>query len=762
VRIIKGSWEGIYGWLAANYLSGTLLGTSHVGFLDMGGASTQIAFATQASVPGTVTINVGAGNSVNLYARTFLGYGANQARKRYVDARIHAWQRAELAFREQERQRELANSAASKPAGPGLQSTNTDFEGAKDSPTRESTLAPSNLSGAGSPKGGLGDSLATSLQQGPGVEPGDDEDIPVNPEPGTAAVRVTTPPPESRDDPLPANDPANGQNPSATESQPVPEGTSASIRKKTAATLSDGMVDAGISLFGSSQSEFSAGAQDFSAGHASSPSRLDNPVVEIFEDIGGDDGVGPSARTNLNPRSAHLSRLPSSTGVLDLPKRATVAAPALDSRQRQAKIRAGISKQVVDMDGSVSLLRGPSSEESRSQSALAHSLSTGAGQDILLDKESGTSISRIVRKGVDEDDAPVPSGIVSERKIEDPCLPLGLVKQEKLDLQEAPSMDAKDLATSYTFHGTGSLSTCRSDILSLFFQNVSLPLPLPVGGRRAPENPSMRYIAVAEYWYSTHDLLSSGGPYSAKKHGSMSRWFCGASWNALRAGKPPANAPALKSLSETAKDDWIARWEAADDARREMQCFKGAWVATVLEDALGLVPSARTGDGRFKFDEDDGNGVADGPGANSTPPSSNSQGSTDLGLDPEEEEAKAEVRSVLSMGGFELGWTLGAALADALARCPVTLPGDPLSNQAGLGDDALAESEGLFPDGEFLSSWKIMTWTWWLWWGVPVVIALGLCLRGIGFLYGRLLLGNARRPAAISSRSRRRPMDSMA
>ena len=108
VRIISGEEEGIYGWVAVNYLmdgfdshglssKGTGRHSSTYGFLDMGGASTQLAFE-----PSTMARKEHADNllSVNLrlldgmdvhhpvFVTTWLGYGTNQARERYVDANI--------------------------------------------------------------------------------------------------------------------------------------------------------------------------------------------------------------------------------------------------------------------------------------------------------------------------------------------------------------------------------------------------------------------------------------------------------------------------------------------------------------------------------------------------------------------------------------------------------------------------------------------------------------------------------------------------
>ena len=43
-RVISGEEEGVFGWITANHLAQTLLGTTAVsyGTLDLGGASTQV------------------------------------------------------------------------------------------------------------------------------------------------------------------------------------------------------------------------------------------------------------------------------------------------------------------------------------------------------------------------------------------------------------------------------------------------------------------------------------------------------------------------------------------------------------------------------------------------------------------------------------------------------------------------------------------------------------------------------------------------
>ncbi len=82
-RVISGDEEGIYGWLAVNYLLGHL---EHggpfptVGALDLGGASTQITFIPLDfprvhGVPVTL-----AGNTYHLYTHSYLGLGQDEAR----------------------------------------------------------------------------------------------------------------------------------------------------------------------------------------------------------------------------------------------------------------------------------------------------------------------------------------------------------------------------------------------------------------------------------------------------------------------------------------------------------------------------------------------------------------------------------------------------------------------------------------------------------------------------------------------------------
>lgn len=113
VRIIPGELEGVFGWVAVNYLMGGFDSSikastnkqadekaeSHhtFGFLDMGGASAQIAFEPEHHQKQEhmddlthITLHTLDGRTVDydVFVTTFLGYGSNEARRRYLEDRV--------------------------------------------------------------------------------------------------------------------------------------------------------------------------------------------------------------------------------------------------------------------------------------------------------------------------------------------------------------------------------------------------------------------------------------------------------------------------------------------------------------------------------------------------------------------------------------------------------------------------------------------------------------------------------------------------
>lgn len=107
VRIITGEEEGLYGWIAVNYLMDGFYGKDKkttYGFLDMGGASTQIAFEPSDTLSGDkenlvdVRLRLLGGDEVNhsVFVTTWLGYGTNQARERYVAKTVEQFKKTSL------------------------------------------------------------------------------------------------------------------------------------------------------------------------------------------------------------------------------------------------------------------------------------------------------------------------------------------------------------------------------------------------------------------------------------------------------------------------------------------------------------------------------------------------------------------------------------------------------------------------------------------------------------------------------------------
>src|SRR5690606_16812474 len=106
IQMISGETEGLYGWIATNYLLGGFekqvqhphaksLSTykNTYGFLDMGGASAQLAFAPSATEATKHEKDLtllrlrrldGEPMEYKVFVTTWLGYGVNEARKVYV------------------------------------------------------------------------------------------------------------------------------------------------------------------------------------------------------------------------------------------------------------------------------------------------------------------------------------------------------------------------------------------------------------------------------------------------------------------------------------------------------------------------------------------------------------------------------------------------------------------------------------------------------------------------------------------------------
>ena len=83
-KIISGAFEGIYAWITVNFLMGNFIpgkSDSTYGILEIGGASHQNAFDNPQNNALSLTLG---GKQYHLFARSYLGYGLNEARNRYL------------------------------------------------------------------------------------------------------------------------------------------------------------------------------------------------------------------------------------------------------------------------------------------------------------------------------------------------------------------------------------------------------------------------------------------------------------------------------------------------------------------------------------------------------------------------------------------------------------------------------------------------------------------------------------------------------
>ncbi len=98
LEVITGDREALYAWMSVNALLERLDGQQPtVGVLDLGGASTQIIFATdKPPLQSAKSVQIGA-NTIDLYAHSHLGFGQDQAFERVASAACvntgYTWQR---------------------------------------------------------------------------------------------------------------------------------------------------------------------------------------------------------------------------------------------------------------------------------------------------------------------------------------------------------------------------------------------------------------------------------------------------------------------------------------------------------------------------------------------------------------------------------------------------------------------------------------------------------------------------------------------
>ncbi|KAJ3170794.1 Golgi apyrase [Geranomyces variabilis] len=206
--------------------------------------------------------------------------------------------------------------------------------------------------------------------------------------------------------------------------------------------------------------------------------------------------------------------------------------------------------------------------------------------------------------------------------IAEPCLPRGLV------VTLPSSNTATGAAVQY--NGTGVFRTCLASLLPLLNKSLPCPeLPCLFNGVHAPISDALSFLGVSEYWYTSSDVYGLGGAYDHAVFLRSTEKFCAQSWDEIQALHAKGAWPAVGSMLD----------------RLHLQCFKSAWILTVLHDGLG-VPKEKV---RVPGDDDEaGSGVGVvGQGASG-----------------------AAFESVNEIGRFGVSWTLGAMVMHVAATIP--------------------------------------------------------------------------------------------
>jgi hypothetical protein len=157
--------------------------------------------------------------------------------------------------------------------------------------------------------------------------------------------------------------------------------------------------------------------------------------------------------------------------------------------------------------------------------------------------------------------------VTSSAHIDDPCLPRGFTALEDRRQYGQPGY--------VKLNGLGQYDECRKVTDEQLLKESSCGSP---SQRPCLTQPDMKqtFVGVSEYWYTTHDLLGIGGTYIPELIRYQTQQYCARSWDST------GHRQALQ--------------HGVDLTRLRDQCFKAAWIASILHIGFGLpeqtLPSA--------------------------------------------------------------------------------------------------------------------------------------------------------------------------
>ncbi|KAH3707971.1 hypothetical protein DPMN_067409, partial [Dreissena polymorpha] len=152
--------------------------------------------------------------------------------------------------------------------------------------------------------------------------------------------------------------------------------------------------------------------------------------------------------------------------------------------------------------------------------------------------------------------------------ISDPCLQDGLA----LPPRDPDDLDL-DPGVEVTFVGTGDYRACKTTLEPLLNRTVPCKLsPCSMNGVHQPEilYKNSQFYGFSEFWYTMEDVFRIGGNYEAGIFETYAKDFCGKQWSLL--------------MTQHKK----GLYQKADMERLKLECFKSAWMTTVLHMGLGF------------------------------------------------------------------------------------------------------------------------------------------------------------------------------
>jgi Golgi nucleoside diphosphatase len=166
-----------------------------------------------------------------------------------------------------------------------------------------------------------------------------------------------------------------------------------------------------------------------------------------------------------------------------------------------------------------------------------------------------------------------------EIKLYDPCLPID--SSEMVNITRRTKNNNGSTTFVNVLKGSGDFSLCETKLKEILdpihessrqcSSNSSCPLT-QLRQTNAPFDNS-EFYGFSEFWYTTEDLLRMGGPYSFTKFSQSASNYCSTSWSVIL--------------------DRFKRklYRNADNRRLLYQCFKSAWITSVLHDGFKMPKS---------------------------------------------------------------------------------------------------------------------------------------------------------------------------